>query len=110
MADPTFLTVTIGSVAGVVGAVTGVIVVRRETKKVHEEEAGNTVASWAALNAALNTEVERLNREMSNLRLDYEKAVNRLHSDYENQLTSARQRISELENEVKVMRGLLGRS
>ncbi len=110
MADPTALTVALGSAAGVIGTVVAIVVNRRETKKAHEEDAGNTVASWSALNTALNTEVNRLNAEMERLRNDYEAATQRLRDDYERQLTSARSRISELENEVRVLHNLLGRS
>lgn len=102
MADPTVLTGVIGSIAGVVGAGYAIITARHEKKKEArrdaDDQAANSVASWTALNAALDREIKRLHEEMD-----------RLREEYERHLEAARRRISELEDEVAALRRLLGR-
>jgi hypothetical protein len=98
VADPTVLTTFIGTAAGIVGAGTAIVAGRRDLAKDRESDAVRNVASWRALNEALRKEIDRLNAEMG-----------RLRSDYEKQLDAAHMRISEMENDVSVMRRFLRR-
>jgi predicted RNase H-like nuclease (RuvC/YqgF family) len=122
VADPTTLTAVIGTAAGVVGAAAGWLTARRDKarddKDDAEERAANSVASWTALNAALDREIKRLHEEMDRLRDDsaqhlgrlrdeYEQHLSRLRDEYEQHLQAARHRISVLEAEVATLKRLL---
>lgn len=101
MADPTALTAIIGAAAAVLGASTPLFIERHNREKVHRDEvaeaAGDNIASWNTLNAALGREIQRL-----------QAAMDRQRADYENQLDAARNRITELETDVASLRRILG--
>ncbi len=111
MADPTLLTGIVGTAAGVVGAAAGWLTARREKnrddEREAEEKAAGTLASWTALNAALDREIKRLHEDMDRLRADSEQHLRRLREEYEQALQAARQRITELEAEVATLKRLL---
>lgn len=111
MADPTILTGIIGTAAGALGAAAAYLTARREKKRDDEREAddlsASSVASWTALNAALDREISRLHQEMDRLRDEYEQHLRRLRDEYEQHLQAARQRITELELEVATLKRLL---
>jgi uncharacterized protein involved in exopolysaccharide biosynthesis len=94
------LTALIGTAAGVIGTTFAVITARREKVKDDESEAeeraAGSVASWTALNAALDREIRRMHEEMD-----------RLRDEYERHLQAARFRITELETEVATLKRLL---
>jgi uncharacterized protein involved in exopolysaccharide biosynthesis len=100
VADPTLLTGVIGTVAGVIGTTFAVYTARREKVKDDENDdeqrAAGSVASWTALNAALDREIRRMHEEMD-----------RLRDEYERHLQAARNRITELEGEVATLKRLL---
>lgn len=86
MTDPILLTGVIGTLAGIIGAATGIYAGQRQKVKDREVEAATAaaagVASWTALNSALDREIKRLNAEIE----------------------AARVRITELENELHILR------
>lgn len=100
MTDATLLTGIIGAGAGVFGAAFGIITGLRERAKESEREAegraATSLANWAALNEALQREIQRRDAEMD-----------RLRADYETRLDLAHKRISELETEVAILQRAL---
>ena len=100
MPDPTVLTGVIGTAAAAISAAAAFVSARRDRTRDEDEDAAaraaNSVASWTALNAALDREISRLHEDM-----------NRLRDEYEQNLQAARLRISELETEVAALRRAL---
>jgi predicted RNase H-like nuclease (RuvC/YqgF family) len=111
VADPTLLTGIIGTAAGVLGGGAAWLTAQREKKRDDDRETGElasaSVASWTALNAALDREIKRLHEEMDRLRDEYEQHLRRLRDEYEQHLQAARVRITELEAEVGTLKRLL---
>lgn len=112
MADPTVLTAVLGAFAGAIGAVTPIIIERRNNRRSRREEiaeaAADSVASWTSLNDALGREITRLHTEMDRIRADCQAAMDRQRAESEKQLHVARSRITELETDVASLRRLLG--
>lgn len=112
MPDPALLTGIIGAAAGVSGAAIPVIIERHNRRKSAQDEleeaAEESVTSWTSLNEALGREIRRLQGEIDRIRSENQAALARQQIDYENQLTAARRRITELETDVASLRRILG--
>jgi gas vesicle protein len=112
VADPTVLTVIIGTVAGVIGAATPIIIERRNGKRSKRDEiedaAEESIASWGSLNEALGREIQRLHGDLERQRADYQAVMDKQRADYEAQLDAARKRITDLETDVASLQRLIG--
>lgn len=126
MADPAALTAMVGAAAGLLGALTPILIERRQDRRNREADekqsaekmADSSVRSWSELNLALNREIERLHEDLNRIRADYEAAIDRQQREhveamekqrreYEFQLAEARRRITDLETDVASLRRLL---
>jgi gas vesicle protein len=114
VADPTVLTAIVGAAAAALGAVTPLLIERRNRvrskKDDIEDAAEESIASWGSLNEALGREIQRLHADMDRIRSENQAVMDRQHTDYETQLIAARKRISELETDVASLQRLLGQA
>jgi len=112
VADPTVLTAIVGAAAAAIGAITPVIIERRNGKKTKADEiedaAEESIASWGSLNEALGREIQRLHGDMDRQRADYQAAMEKQRIEYETQLDAARRRITDLETDVASLQRLIG--
>jgi chromosome segregation ATPase len=90
MADAATITAVVMAAAAAVTAATPVALARRKTAKQHDS---TTLDGFTALNQALERRVTRLQEDMD-----------RLREEYERRLTSAQDRIRELESELGTLR------
>lgn len=93
MADPAVITAWVMAAGAAVTAVTPLVMARRKAARQRDS---TTLASFTALNNALDREIQRLHGDMTKLR-----------DDYERRLDAAQDRITELESEVATLQRLL---
>jgi chromosome segregation ATPase len=102
---PVELTAIVGAVVAVIGSIG--IPIWLQKRKDAEDKGLSAVVSWKGITDALQKERDELRRQLDEADERQRRKVKTLEADWQQQIAAAKQRITDLENEVTALRRAL---
>lgn len=105
---PTEWTTVAGVIVGSIGTVALPVWLQR--RKAHQDADSTILTSWQQMTAAMREERDELRQRLDDSETRHRRQVQELEQDWDRKLVKAQQRITQLEQEIEVLRRMIRHS